>query len=90
MMPSEFWDCTYKQLYTFVKSNSDKETEDYKREIILLDSLGNKIIDVIGRRKPKGISLVRNTFKELFKKELEPTYHQQTPEEQIRILRSMK
>lgn len=90
MTPNEFYECTYKQLYTFVKANIDKDAEDYKKQIILFDSLGNKIIDVIGKQRPKGISLVRNTFKSLFKEELEPTYHQQTLEEQIRILRSMK
>lgn len=90
MKPSEFWNCTYRELYVFVKANNSKSEEDYKKNIVLFDALGNKIIDVIGRKRPKGISLVKNTFKKLFEEELEPTYHQQTPEEQIRILRSMK
>lgn len=88
MKPSEFWNCTYRELYVFVNSNSLQREEDTKQEIILLDALGEKIIDVIAKKHPKHISLVRNTFKSLFKEITEP--HQQTSEEQIRILRSMK
>ena len=90
MMPSEFWNCTYRELSTFVNSNSLQREEQYKQEIILFDALGDKIIDVIGRTRPRNISLVRNTFKNLFEEELQPSTHQQTIEEQIRILRSMK
>lgn len=90
MLPSEFWNSTYKQLYKYVSARKKQEEEEFKRSIVLADALGNKIIDVIGRKKPKNISLVKNTFVHLFEKELEPTNHQQTPEEQIRILRSMK
>ncbi len=90
MKPSEFWNCTYREAYTFVKSNSLQREEDYKKQIVLFDALGNKINDVIGRERPRNISLVRHTFKSLFKEELEPSSHQQTIEEQIKILRSMK
>lgn len=90
MKPNEFWNCTYKDLYVFVKSNSKHSTEEYKKQIILFNALGDKIIDVIAKKRPKNINLVRNTFGTLFEKELEPTNHQQTPEEQIRVLRSMK
>lgn len=90
MQPSEFWNCTYRELYRYVQAQKEHEEEVFKRDIVLADALGNKIIDVIARKRPKNISLVKNTFKHLFEKELEPTNHQQTPEEQIRILRSMK
>ena len=91
MKPEEFWNCTYRELFVFVKSNSLQREEEYKKNIILFDALGEKIINIIGRRKPKRISLVKETFKYLFEKDIKPELpHQQTPEEQIRILRSMK
>lgn len=90
MMPSEFWNSTYRELHTFVEANVKKYENEYKQEIVLFDALGDKIIDVIGRQKAKYTSLVKHRFKDLFKEELEPTTHQQTIEEQIRILRSMK
>ncbi len=91
MTPNEFWNCTYREAYVFVNSNSLQREEDYKKNIILFDALGEKIINVIGRKRPKNVSLVRETFKNLFKEELKvSSSHQQTPEEQIRILRSMK
>ncbi len=88
MLPSEFWNCTYRELYQYVNSNSLQREKEYKKQIVLFDALGNKIIDVIGRRHPQNISLVNHTFKDLFEEELKP--HQQTIEEQIRNLRSRK
>lgn len=88
MKPNEFWKCTYREAYTFVKSNSLQRENDYKRDIILFDALGEKIINAVANKKAKNISLVRSTFKNLFEEELTP--HNQTIEEQIRILRSMK
>lgn len=88
MKPSEFWNCTYKEAYVFVKSNSLQRENDYKKDIILFDSLGNKILGALASKHPKNIDLIRTTFKELFKEELTP--HNQTIEEQIKILRSMK
>lgn len=88
MLPSEFWNCTYRELYQYVNSNSLQREKEYKKQIVLFDALGDKIIDVIGRKHPKNISLVRNTFESLFEEELKP--HQQTIEEQIQNLRSRK
>ena len=91
MKPTEFWNCTYREIYCYVKSNSLQREEDYKKEIILFDALGEKIINVIGRKNPKRIDLVRDKFSHLFEKELNSEEdHQQSAEEQIRILRSMK
>ena len=67
-----------------------KGEKDLKQEIVLFDALGEKIINAIftfTRKKPKNISLVHETFKELFKKELEKD-GPQSIEEQIRNLRS--
>lgn len=88
MKPKEFWDCTYREAYMFVKSNSLQKEIDYKKNIVLLDSLGEKILSALASRHPKRVDLVRTIFKDLFKEELTP--HNQTIEEQIKILRSMK
>lgn len=90
LKPSEFWNSTYRELHVFVNANVKRREDEYKQEIVLFDALGDKIIDVIGRQKAKYTSLVKHRFKDLFKEELEPESHQQTIEEQIRILRSMK
>lgn len=88
MKPHEFWNCTYREAYTFVEANKKYAELNYKKEIVLTDSLGDKIITGLTGIKPKRISLVRNIFKDLFKEELSPK--QQTIEEQIKILRGMK
>ena len=91
MKPSEFWSSTYRELSVFVNANSLQREQEFKQDIVLFNALGDKIIEVIGRKRPKNINLVRDVFKELFKEELEPSVqHQQTIEEQVRILRSMK
>lgn len=90
MFPSEFLNCTYKQLVSFVNGRKNRENESFKNQIVLADALGNKIIDVIGRKKPKGISLIEDNFSLLFEEELKNKNHQQTIEEQIRNLRSRK
>ena len=90
MKPAEFWNCTYREAYLFARSNSLQKEEDYKRKIMILDALGNKILTAIATKRPKNISLVADTFKDLFKEELNPSSHVQTIEEQVRILRSMK
>ncbi len=87
MKPSEFLECTYIQLYKFATANNEREISDYKQQIILFEKFGRKIISGLSP-KPKNIDLITDTFKNLFEKELIP--HQQTPEEQIAILRSMK
>lgn len=89
MKPSEFWNCTYRECYQYVKSNSLQREEEYKKNIILFDALGEKMIDALARRHPKHTSLVKDVFGSLFEKELNSS-KQQSIEEQVRILRSMK
>ena len=88
MKPNEFWNCTYRELVTYVNSNVLQSEERFKQEIVLVDALGNKLIEAFGSKHPKNTSLVKDVFKNLFEEELKP--HQQTIEEQIEILRSMK
>ena len=82
MKPSEFWSSTYRELSVFVNANSLQREQEFKQDIVLFNALGDKIIEVIGRKRPKNINLVRDVFKELFKEELEPSVpHQQTIED---------
>ena len=89
MKPHEFWNCTYKEASKYVKANSLQREKDLKQEIVLFDALGEKIINAIARKKPKKISLVQETFKGLFKEELDKD-KPQSIEEQVRNLRSRK
>lgn len=89
MKPHEFWNSTYRELSLYVKSNSLQREEEYKKEIILMDAFGNKILNALATKRPKNISLVANVFKELFKGEIEKD-KPQSIEEQIRNLRSRK
>jgi len=88
MKPNEFWNCTYRELVEYVNSNTLQSEESYKKQIMLFDALGYKIIKALSAKNPKNISLVRETFKNLFEEELEDK--PQTIEEQIRNLRSRK
>lgn len=89
MKPQEFWECTYRELSEYVKANVQQREEDYKKEIVLMDAYGNKLLTALATKRPKNISLVSNVFRELFKDELEQNKHQSI-EEQIRNLRSRK
>lgn len=89
MKPHEFWECTYRELFEYVKANTNRREEDYKKEIILMDAYGNKLLTALATKHPKNISLVSNVFKELFKEELDKE-NPQSIEEQIRNLRSRK
>lgn len=87
MKPNEFWNCTYRELFLYVKSNSLQREKQYKKEIILTDAFGNKIIKAFDSKRPKSINLVTDVFSELFKEELN-TDKPQSIEEQIKNLRS--
>lgn len=90
MKPYEFWNCTYKEAYIYAEARKQKEIADYKKEIILFDSFGNKIIGAICSRHPKNKNLITDIFKDLFEEELQPSEKPQSIEEQIRNLRSRK
>ena len=90
MKPSEFWNCTYRELYTFVESNISHQKEEYKKQIILFDALGDKIIKSVASKHPKRVDLVRDNFRSLFEEELKNENKPQSIDEQIRILRSMR
>lgn len=89
MNPQTFYDCTYKDVMEYVEYNSLQREKELKNQISLYEAVTDKMISATKWTKPKYISLIKNTFKELFASELEPK-EGQTIEEQIRILRSMK
>lgn len=65
-----------------------KKTEN-KNLISIYEGMANKIIGAMSWKNPKNRSLIKDVFKELFEDEIEKEKIQ-SPEEQIRILRSMK
>lgn len=86
MTPNEFYDCTYKDVLDYVEYNSLQREKELKNQINLFEAVSDKIISATKWKKPKYISLVRDYFKDLFKKELEKK--PQTIEEQLRVLKS--
>lgn len=90
MKPDEFYDCTYKEAKEFVEYNSLQREEELKNQIFLYEAITDKMISAIKWNKPKYISLIKDTFKDLFKEELKQANEpkQQTIEEQIENLRS--
>lgn len=87
MKPFEFWNSTYREVNLFSKMNLIKMTDDFKLEVTLQDETTNKIIKAnpFLYDKPK-IKSLKEIFINLFKQKEE----EQTIEEQIAILRSMK
>lgn len=69
MKPDEFWNCEFKQMTLYCECNIIKTNEDFKTNIILHESVTNKMIqaDPLGNKKPKIIPL-KKTFEKLFKK----------------------
>ena len=47
MMPSEFWNSTYRELTVFVKTNQEAYKNRNKDFIVLAEGFGNKIIKTI-------------------------------------------
>lgn len=88
MKPHEFLDSTYKECLLYVNSCIDKETKMLKAQIVLFDSLGEKLISALGSKHPKNKSLVKEFYSDLFEEELNPN-KTQSIEEQLRILRGM-
>lgn len=85
MLPNDFRNSTYKEINRYIKAKNEIEIEKVKREILILDSLGTKIImghPFIKSNKP---IFLQDVFKKLFNES-----HEQTPEEMIMILRGWK
>lgn len=87
MKPKEFWDCTYKEVTVYCQANVCKITDDFRRQIQIQEAVSNKMIksNPMMYKNPEVISLF-SMFKEIFNQKEE----EQTIEEQIAILRSIK
>lgn len=69
MKPAEFWDCEYREVYAFCQVNLVRNTEDFKREIIIQEAVSDKLIQAdCMRERPKVVPL-KKMFKDLFKKQ---------------------
>lgn len=92
MKPHEFWSCTYREAKLYAESIRKQLTDDKKEQIILFEALGTKLVAGTNFKKSKNINLITDTFKNLFKEELEEQQVNkvQSFEEQIRIMRSWK
>jgi len=88
MKPTEFLDSTYRECLLYVNSCIEKETNLLKAQIVLFDSLGEKLVCALGSKHPKNKSLVKDYYSNLFEEELNPN-KSQSIEEQLRNLRAM-
>ena len=72
MKPLEFWDSTYREVCLYVESLSLHEEQTLKANIMLLENLGNKLINAsMVAKNPKNTNLIRDIYPDLFKEELE-------------------
>lgn len=88
MKPYDFWNSTYREINIYSKMNLIRMNEDLKNQINIEEASTNKIIEAnpLMFRNPK-VKMIRDMFKGLFKQKEEK---EQTIEEQIAILRSIK
>lgn len=70
MKPAEFWDAEYREIVRFCDINNLRIKESFKESVVIEEASTDKILkaDSIGQKKPKIISLVKETFKEIFEK----------------------
>lgn len=87
MKPDEYWNCTYREIQAFCNSNICRKIDDIKQDIQLFELTSDKVIQsnpyIV--KNPKQIRLIKE-YSEFFEQE----EREQTPEEQIAILRSLK
>jgi len=71
MKPHEFWNSTYREAKLYVESRSSQEESMFKHYVLLADNLGDKINSMSSTAKnPKAISLLKDRYSDLFKKEI--------------------
>ena len=69
MKPNEFWECTFKEVNTYIKANTTRYFDDVRMQITIQEAVTSKMIksNPICNKRPKVINL-RDTFKGLFEK----------------------
>ena len=72
MKPSEFGNCSYREAFLFANSYNKGKEEEFKNQIVLFEKVTDKVISMNAfAKKPKYISLIKDSYKELFKDELD-------------------
>lgn len=82
MKPSEFWNSTAREVYTYFNSRAIRKLDDLRNEINLQEAVTNKLLAGDCMNEKAKILMIRDSFPELFEKEEE-----QTLEEQQRLFR---
>lgn len=87
MKPSEFWNCTYREINTFVQSNLCRDMDSFRQDIRLLDATTDKMIqaDAMSNKRPRIVSL-QKTFESLFPKKEKKQASYQDIKEKMREL----
>jgi hypothetical protein len=69
MLPDQFWNGRYKEIYLFCSMNVIKMKDDFKRQIQIQEAATNKLImaDSMSNERPKLVT-IESMFKGLFKK----------------------
>lgn len=66
MGPSEFWECTYREVVLFCEVNLIERNESFKLDVVLQEAVTNKLIGADGMSKRPKVVPLRKMFKGLF------------------------
>ncbi len=83
MKPSEFWNSTAREVYTYFNSRAVRKLDDFRNEINLQEAVTNKLLAGDCMNKNSKILMIKDSFPELFEKEEE----EQTLEEQRKLFK---
>lgn len=83
MKPSEFWNSTAREVYTYFNSRAIRKLDDFRNEINLQEAVTNKLLAGDCMNKNSKILMIKDSFPELFEKEEE----EQTLEEQRKLFK---
>ena len=68
VIPKDFWNSRFKDIYLFCEIQFIKQKEDFKQSVILQEAVTDKLLQGDSMRKKPKIVPLRKMFKELFKK----------------------
>lgn len=77
MKPSEFWNSTAREVYTYFNSRAIRKLDDLRNEINLQEAVTNKLLAGDCMNEKAKILMIRDSFPELFEKEEEQTLEEQ-------------
>lgn len=69
MKPSEFWECTYREVVLFCEINSIRKSESFKSDVVLQEAVTDKLIraDAMSMGKKAKTIPLKKMFKNLFR-----------------------